>query len=179
LRRACLEFANGEWRMANGDGKWQMANDEWRMANGEWRMANDEAYVDIDGDGDGDDQDKGENEGNDDGGGQIPVRNPAGLLKAENKWVPLIRFTLTTIPYDPLVAQQSYNLSLLMRSLRNFSAIFEGDPMETPGFRACGMRVLYEGNRIFVSDGDGKGNCGGIHDGDGDSDGNGDGQWVG
>jgi len=67
------------------NGKWQMANGEWRMTNGEWRMANDEAYVDIDGDGDGDDQDKGENEGNDDGGGQIPVRNPAGLLKAEKK----------------------------------------------------------------------------------------------
>ena len=65
--------------MAMANGKWPMANGKWRMANGEWRMANDEAYVDIDGDGDGDDQDKGENEGNDDGGGQIPVQNPAGL----------------------------------------------------------------------------------------------------
>ena len=47
--------------------------------------------------------------------------------------------------------------------------------METPGFRACGMRVLHEGNRIFASGGGGEGNCGGLHDGDGDSDGNGDG----
>ncbi len=65
LRRACFEFANGEWQMANG----------------KWRSG--EVYVNIDGDGDGDNQDKGENEGNNDGGGQIPVRNPAGLLKAE------------------------------------------------------------------------------------------------
>jgi hypothetical protein len=47
-----------------------------------------------------------------------------------------MKLTSTTISHDPLSAQISYTLSLLINCARNFSAIFQIDLIETPGDRA-------------------------------------------
>jgi hypothetical protein len=47
-----------------------------------------------------------------------------------------VKLTATKVSYDPLSAQKSYNLGLLMWCVRNFSAIFHVDPSKTPGDRA-------------------------------------------
>jgi hypothetical protein len=57
---------------------------------------------------------------------KVKVEGPGGSPKVEKK-TRQVKLTTTEIPYDPLGAEKSYNLSLLMTYRREFSAIFEGD----------------------------------------------------
>ena len=60
-------------------------------------------------------------------------------------------FAQTAVTFEQKRLQKSYNLGLLIMSVRKFSAIFEIDPMKTPADRAQDVKVQ-KCERVAIAD---------------------------